>query len=191
MRYFCTVAVGDLDASQSPALRKLRLLSHLLRAVSAGYAVWVLWRIVTWWLDADKVRRGYSSSLDRDLSGIADWQRYAALAVDSVAWVLLAMAVAHCWKFLNFLTQATRWNEASRQITHCAWLAIACETITELTRPVQSLLMTIHLSANEQVWKWNFRTVDMLAILFCVALLMFAYVFAWTVEIAEENRSFV
>ncbi len=191
MRYFNTVASGDLGASPSPALHKLRLLSHLLRAVSAGYAVWVLWRIVTWWLDADKVRRGYSSFLERDLSGMADWQRYAALGVDSVAWVLLAVAVVHCWKFLNFLTQPTRWNDATLHITRCAWFAIACETITELTRPVQSLLMTIHLSATEQVWKLNFRTIDMLAILFCLALLLFAYVFAWTVEIAEENRSFV
>ena len=191
MRYFSTVATGDLDAPPTPALRKLQRLAHLLRAVSAGYTVWVLWRILTWWLDADKVLRGYSSFLGKDLSGMADWQRLAALTVDSVAWVLLALAVAHCWKFLNFLTQSTRWNDASLHITRSAWFAIACETITELTRPVQSLLMTIHLASNEQVWKWNFRTVDMLAILFCVALLMFAYVFAWTVEIAEENRSFV
>jgi len=191
MRYFSTVATGDLDPPPTPALRKLQRLAHVLRAVSAGYAVWVLWRILTWWLDADKVLRDYSSFLGKDLSGMADWQRLAALTVDSVAWALLALAVAHCWKFLNFLTQATRWTDASLHITRCAWFAIACESITELTRPVQSLLMTIHLPANEQVWTWNFRTVDMLAILFCVALLMFAYVFAWTVEIAEENRSFV
>jgi hypothetical protein len=36
-----------------------------------------------------------------------------------------------------------------------------------------------------------FHNVHLLAILFCLALLMFAYVFTWTMELAEENRSFV
>ena len=49
----------------------------------------------------------------------------------------------------------------------------------------------MHLPATEQLWKWSFRNVDLLAILFCLALLMFAYVFTWTMELAEENRSFV
>jgi hypothetical protein len=60
-----------------------------------------------------------------------------------------------------------------------------------LSRPLQSFLLTTHLAAAEQVWKWNFRVVDRQAVLFCLALLMFAYVFTCTMEVAEENRSFV
>jgi hypothetical protein len=56
---------------------------------------------------------------------------------------------------------------------------------------VQSFLLTAHLSAAEQVWQWRFQNVDLLAVLFCLLLLMFAYVFTWTMELAEENRSFV
>jgi len=62
---------------------------------------------------------------------------------------------------------------------------------TQLSRPVQSFLLTAHLSAAEQVWQWRFQNVDLLAVLFCLLLLMFAYVFTWTMELAEENRSFV
>jgi hypothetical protein len=52
-------------------------------------------------------------------------------------------------------------------------------------------LVTSHLSNYEQVWQWRFQQFDLLAVLFCLVLLMFAYAFTWTMELAEENRSFV
>ena len=191
MLYFGTVASSDLDAPRTPALHKLRRLAYLLRAVSAGYACWVLWRILTWWLDAEKIQRNFSSYLGRDLSATAASQRYAALALDLLAWLLLFVAVVYCWKFLHCLSLPHRLREAAKHISLCAWYASACETFTELSRPVQSFLLTMHLPAAEQLWKWSFLNVDLLAILFCLALLMFAYVFSWTMELAEENRSFV
>ena len=191
MPYFGTVASSDLDSSQTPALRKLRRLAHLLRAVSAGYACWVLWGILTWWLDAEKVQRNFSSYLGRDLSAMAASQRYGALALDLLAWLLLVAAVVYCWKFLRCLSVPHRLREAAKHISLCAWYAIACETFTELSRPVQSFLVTSHLSNYEQVWQWRFQQFDLLAVLFCLVLLMFAYAFTWTMELAEENRSFV
>ncbi len=191
MRYFDYAAAGPSDPFHSPALRKLRLLAHLLRAVSAGYAGWVLWGILTGWLDAERIQRVFSSYLERDLSAMAASQRYGALAVDLMVWFLLFMAVAYCWNFLRCLTLANRLPEAAHHLSRCAWFAIACETLTELTRPLQTFLLTLHLPAAEQVWKWSFHNVHLLAILFCLALLMFAYVFTWTMELAEENRSFV
>jgi hypothetical protein len=180
------------SALQHPAIRKLQRLAYLLRAVSAGYAAWVLWNILHWWLDADKVKRYFGDFVQRDLSTLAASQRFAALALDLIAWTLLLLAVVHCWRFLNDLGQPARWSgTAARHISLCAWYAIACEVFTQLSRPLQSALLTAHLPAVEQVWKWNFRAFDLQAVLFCLALLMFAYVFTWTMEVAEENRSFV
>jgi hypothetical protein len=79
----------------------------------------------------------------------------------------------------------------AKHISLCAWYAIACETFTELSRTVLSFLVTSHLSNYEQVWQWRFQQFDLLAVLFCLVLLMFAYAFTWTMELAEENRSFV
>jgi hypothetical protein len=180
------------DADQNPAIRKLQRVSHLLRATSAVYAAWVLWNILNWWLDADRVKHYFGDFIHRDLSALAAPQRYGALALDLVAWALLLMAVVHCWRFLNYLGQPARWSStAARHIALCAWFAIAGEVFTQLSRPVQSFLLTAHLSAAEQVWQWRFQNVDLLAVLFCLMLLMFAYVFTWTMELAEENRSFV
>ncbi|NVO07485.1 MAG: hypothetical protein HXX19_16895 [Rhodoferax sp.] len=183
---------GSESAPTHPAMRKLQRLAHLVRWVSVGYAAWVLWNILDWWLDADKVATNYGNFIHRDLSALAASPRYAALALDLLAWTLLLLAVMHCWKFLNDLSQPARWSgTAARHLSLCAWFAIACEGFSELARPLQSYFLTLHLSAAEQVWKWNFRAVDLQAVLFCLSLLMFAYVFGWTMELAEENRSFV
>jgi hypothetical protein len=185
-------SLNDVDAFQHPAVRKLQRLAYLVRLVSAGYTAWVLWNILSWWLDADKVTRNFGNFINRDLSAMTGSQRFAAMGLDLIAWALLLLAVMHCWKFLHYLTQPARWSDAaSRHISLCAWFAIACEGLTELSRPLQSFLLSAHLSVAEQVWKWNFRTMDLLAVLFCLALLMFAYVFTWAMEVAEENRSFV
>lgn len=184
--------ISEPGALQHPALRKLQRLAIVMRLVSAGYATWVLCNILSWWLDADKVARNFGTFINRDLSAMTVSQRFAALGLDLIAWTLLLLAVVQCWKFLHYLSQPTRWSgAASLHISLCAWFAIACEGFTELSRPLQSFLLSVHLPAAEQVWKWNFRSVDLLAVLFCLSLLMFAYVFAWTMEVVDENRSFV
>ena len=174
------------------ALRKLQRLAMLMRLASAGYAAWVLWNMLSWWLDADKVQLLFGRFLARDLSGVSAYQRMGALGLDLIAWLLLLVAVVHCWKFLRWVGQtAPLGAEAAMHLSRCAWFAIACQACSQLFRPLQSYLLTAHLPLAEQVWRWNVRSVDLQSVLFCMALLMFAYVFTWTTELAEENRGFV
>ena len=72
-----------------------------------------------------------------------------------------------------------------------AWLAVACEAAALLFRPVQSWLLTAHLHVDERLFKWRFMPADLQAIILCGALLMFALVYLWALEIAEENKGFV
>jgi hypothetical protein len=192
MQKLTNASLPAVEEYRHPSIQKLKRLAYLMRLVSAGYAAWVLWNILSWWLDADKVVRNFGNFINRDLSAVTASQRFAALGLDLIAWTLLLLAVVHCWKFLHYLSQPVRWSDtAARHISLCAWFAIACEGITVLSPPVQSFLLSAHLAVAEQVWKWNVHTVDLLAVLFCLSLLMFAYVFTWTMEVAEENRSFV
>ena len=183
---------GRNGSELHPAMRKLQRLAHLVRLASAGYAAWVLWNILNWWLDADKVITLFGKFIERDLSALAASQRLAALGLDLIAWALLVLAVLQCWRFLRCVDQTTPWNAAAaKHLSQCAWFAIACETTSLLLRPVKSFLLTAHLPAAEQVWRWDLRSQDLQGVLFCLSLLMFAYVFTWTMELAEENRSFV
>jgi hypothetical protein len=175
-----------------PALRKLQRLAMLMRLASVAYAAWVLWNMLDWWLDADQVIQRFGKFIERDLSALSVSQRLGALGLDFITWLLLVMAVVHCWKFLRWVGQATlRGSEAASHLSRCAWFAIACETSTLLLRPLKTYLLTSHLPVAERVWQWSFRSADLQSALLCLALLMFAYVFTWTTELAEENRSFV
>lgn len=182
------------SAIQSPgaARVKLRRLAQLLRVLSASYAVWVLWQIVGWWTDADLVKQGMGHYLKLDLSGLAASQRMAGMGLDLLAWLLLLAAVASCWKLLACLLKDQGFTEAAaHHLMQCAWWGLACQTLTVLSRPFHTWFLTWHLPAAEQVFRWRFAASDLQGVLLCLVLLMFAYLFSWVLEVAEENRSFV
>jgi hypothetical protein len=177
---------------RSRAQAKLRLTAQGLRLLSAAYAAWVLWKILSWWLAPERVARELGAYWQRDLSAMASWQPLAALGLDLLAWALLLAAVVLYWKCLGQLRGGVGFTaQAARQMMRGAWLAIACEATVLLFRPVQSWLLTMHLPVDERLFQWQFRSVDLQAIVFCGALLMFALVYVWALEIAEENKGFV
>ena len=180
------------NAARSAAHTKLRLTAQGMRWLSAGYAAWVLWQVLSWWLDADRVSRLMGNFLQRDLSGMEVWQRMGALSLDLMAWALLLAAVVYGWRFLGSLHESVNFSELSaQQFMRCAQLAIACQALTLLSRPVQSYLLTAHLPSADQMFQWQFRPHDLQSILLCLALLMFALIYAWALDIAEENKRFV
>lgn len=177
---------------RSLAHAKLRLTAQGLRLLSAGYAAWSLWRILTWWLDEERVARQMGGYLQRDLTGMAHWQPLTALGLDLLAWGLLLAAVVYCWKFLGgLLSRPGFTTQGASELMHGAWLAVACEAAALLFRPVQSWLLTAHLNVDERLFKWRFMPADLQAIILCGALLMFALVYLWALEVAEENKEFV
>jgi hypothetical protein len=68
---------------------------------------------------------------------------------------------------------------------------LACEALSVLSRPLQSYLLTLHLEPANRQWRWAFHSADVQSVILCLALVIFALMYAWTLEVAEENRSFV
>lgn len=184
-------APGALQASGAARL-KIHRLAHLMRVLSATYAAWVLWQVVDWWGNAEQVKRLMGSHLQVDLSGLASSQRMAAMGIDLVVWLTLLAAVVCCWRLLGCLLKDQGFTEAAaRHLMQCAWFALLCQTLSVLSRPLHSWCLTWHLPAAEQVFRWRFGATDLQGVLLCLALLMFAYLFTWVLEVAEENRGFV
>ena len=182
------------SATQAPgaARLKLRRLAQLMRVLSAAYAAWVLWRIVDWWTNAELVKRGMGHDLKLDLSALAPSQRMAAMGLDLLVWLFLLVAVVYCWKLLASLLKDPGFTAAAaHSLRRCAWWALSCQTLTVLSRPLNTWFLTWHLPAAEQVFRWRFAATDLQGLLLCLALLMFAYLFSWVLEVAEENRGFV
>lgn len=176
----------------SAALTKLRGAVFAMRLLSATYLVVVAWYIQNWWLDGEKVVRlnGYHYGLD--LGAMQAWQRYAAMGLDVVAWAMLAVAVWFGWRFLASLVHKTQFpGVGAHNLLRCAWWGLACESLSVLSRPLQSYLLTLHLEPVDRQWRWAFHSADLQSVILCVALIIFALMYAWTLEVAEENRSFV
>jgi hypothetical protein len=176
----------------SAAFAKLRIAAWVMRLLSAGYLVSVFWHIQDWWLDGERVARLMGNFLGKDLSAMQSWQRLTAMGVDLAALALLVMAVAYCWRFLGTLQQRTGFTETGvGHLMRCAWWGLACELLSLISRPFKTYLLTLHLSPTDQQWRWSLQSGDVQSAILCVALLMFALMFSWALEIAEENRSFV
>lgn len=74
---------------------------------------------------------------------------------------------------------------------YCAWFAIASQAMNVLARPINSWIVTAHLDKSMQQFDWSFTYRDPLAAVFCLSLLMFAYIHRWFLDIAQENAEFV
>ena len=174
------------------AKTKLFWLAQLLRVLSGSYAAWVLVRIVQWWTDPERVVKNMGQFLAQDLSGLPVSARMLAMALDLGTWLLLLAAVVCCWKSLGYLLKEHTFSHPmARLLTWAGWLGALCQGLTLLIRPLQSYLMTAHLSATGQVFKWAFHPQDLLSIMLCGVILCFAYLITWAVDVAEENRAFV
>jgi hypothetical protein len=183
---------ASAPSPHSAAFSKLRIAAWVMRLLSAGYLVSVFWHIQDWWLDGERVARLMRNFLGKDLSAMQSWQRLAAMGVDLAALALLVMAVAYCWRFLGTLQQKTGFTEKGvGYLMRCAWWGLACELLSLISRPFKTYLLTLHLSPADQQWRWSLQSGDVQSAILCVALLMFAMMFSWALEIAEENRSFV
>lgn len=182
----------EREGCHSAAKTKLFWLAQVLRGLSASYAVWVLVRLVQWWTDSEKVIKAMGLYLGRDLSALSASPRMVAMALDLGAWLLLLAAVVCCWKSLGYLLKDYSFSyQMARLLAWAGWLGALCQLLALLMRPVQSYLLTAHLAASEQIFKWAFYPQDLLSTLLCGVLLCFAYLIGWAVDIAEENRGFI
>ena len=182
----------EREKSLGKAKIKLFWLAQVLRLLSASYAVWVLIRVLQWWTGSEKVIKNMGLYLGRDLSALPVSARMMAMALDLGVWLLLLTAVVCGWKSLGYLIKEHSFSyQTARLLTWAGWLGAMCQLLTLLTRPIQTYLLTAHLTASEQVFKWAFYPQDLLSAMLCGVLLCFAYLIAWAVTIAEENRGFI
>jgi len=163
-----------------------------MRALTVSFTAWTLWNMLRFWLDADRVTNAFSSYLERDVHGMASWQRLSGLGLDLVTWALLLTCVVYAWKLLGNLKDGRVFHrENVNQLKRCAYFAIASDAFNWVNRPLVTYLATAHLPSGQQVFRWDVLAHNMTAQILCLALLMFAFVYGWALDIAEENQQFI
>lgn len=176
----------------SSAYAKLRLAIAAMRLLSLGFIASVLWHILDWWLDGERVVRLLGNWYGKDLIGMQAWQRHASMGLDLLDLALVVVAVVYCWRFMGTLQERSGFTERGLQyLMRCAWWGLASEAVSLLARPLKSYVLTLHLPLAAREWRWSLQSADLQSLILCLSLLMFALMFSWALEIAEENRGFV
>jgi hypothetical protein len=179
-------------SARDAAYRKLRISAWVMKVLLLGYAGLSFWRFVPWWLNEQGVKAYVSQRWGCDVSTLEAWQRFLGLGLNLVVWGFLVAAVVYAWQFFNGFQRTKRLTDiGGTQLMRCAWFAIASISSNSLVKPLNSYIQTLHLEAAARQLEWQLTQLDILASIFCLSLLMFAYVHRWMLDIAQENAQFI
>ena len=175
------------------ALRqKIGWLCQLVRFTALAYAGWVLYQIVTLWLDRAMVIRHYGNWYRADLSLLSDWQRLAGFLVHLGIWLLVAAACCAVWKlFSGYLNGRIFTPDAAMQLRLLGIFGLSAEILDLATRPLISTLLTLHLPAGSRIVAITTNPNDLLNILFLIGFLALAHIYKSAADIAEDNEQIV
>jgi hypothetical protein len=162
------------------AFRNLMRLSIGLQILLILYTVHSFYRFVPWWFEPHNVNH------------LEIRQQMGGLILNLIPWFFLLAAALTAIGFLNtFKHNKTFTFEGGQQLMRCAWLASVCQITTMLARPVTQCVVNQTLEFEFNPLNWQFSQRDPVAVIFCLALLMFAYVHRWMLAVTQENAEFI
>lgn len=185
-----------MDTATHPSVEALRarigVLCQVLRFAALAYAAWVFVLLAMHWSDAATVTRTYSHWLKGDLFEIPAQQRALGFLVQMVPWALTVLACWNLWRlFSGFLAGRVFTVDAALTLRCLAIAGLAAVMVDMISRPLLSLLVSVHMPPGSRHIGFFFQTNDMLNLMFLGGLLALAHVFKVAAEIAEDNAAIV
>ncbi|MDK9696718.1 MAG: DUF2975 domain-containing protein [Siculibacillus sp.] len=185
-----------IDTTSHPSVEALRTrigpLCHVLRFAAVAYAVWVFVLLAMHWSNAAEVTRAYSHWLKADLLEVPAAQRAGGFLVQMVPWGLTVLACWNLWKlFSGFLAGRVFTLDAALTLRRLSLAGLAAVVIDMITRPLLSILVSIHMPPGARHIGFFFRPDDMLNLMFLGGLLALAQVFKVAAEIADDAAAIV
>lgn len=186
------------DAPRGAKLQTLRKkigwICQILRLAAPAYAAWVLYLMANYWSDTAAINNGYGQFLHRDLSAIAPWQQASAFGVDLLVWLPAAYACYSSWRlFTLYLSGDVLTAGAALWLRRLALYGAASQILSIATRPLVSVILTMHFPANQKLRIVNifFQPNDLVLLLLLFVLLALAHIQKSAAEIASEHAQFV
>jgi hypothetical protein len=192
------VEIDSANTASAPRQRALRekigWICQGARYAAVAYALWVIFLQAEYWSDISAINAGYGRLLQRDLSEIGPWQQAGAFGVNLVVWLLVAYACYSAWRlFSRYLDGEIFSIEATKWLRRLAIFGIAAQALAILTRPLISVILTLHFPAGHQMRIVNvfFQPNDLATLLLLVVLLTLAHIQKIAAEIADDHAKFV
>ncbi len=183
---------ADTPPSVAALRRRIGTLCQILRAAAPLYAIWVLILLAIHWSDSAAVARAWSHLLNVPLPEVPAFQRVAGFLIQMVSWSLLVGACVNLWMlFSGFLVGRVFTVDAALTLRRLALFGLAAEAFDMASRPILSILVTIHLPAGARHIGVFFQPNDLLNLMFLGGLLALAHVFKTAAEIAEDHAAIV
>jgi hypothetical protein len=184
-------AASAASPAQAILRKKIGWLCQLIRGMAVVWALWVLYWIVSFWGDHQKVAGAYGKAFNFDPAAVPDAGYYAALAINIFMWCLVALLVGALWRlFSTYLAGQIFTVEASKWLRRVALVGGFAKIIDILSRPVIFALMTAGHDVGGR-HGWFFAPVDLLEAIFVTFLFSLAYIFKTAAELADEHAQIV
>lgn len=179
------------DADRT-VLARIRGLCRLVRVAAVVYAAASIVGLIWLWSHDDAQLRAYGSWLGTAFVPVPPMQRLAGFAVKFVQWLLVAAAcLAMIRLFGGFLAGRIFTLDAARLVRRIALFGLAAELVDVLTRPVISVLLTLHMAPGTRQIGLFLDGHDLLEPMFLIGFLALGHVFAVAAEIAADNAAIV
>jgi hypothetical protein len=189
------------DASLLDPAQRQRALRQKIGWICLGaryaaifYALWVIYLQAGYWSDSAAINAGYGRMLHQDLSEIGPWQQAGAFGVNLVVWLFVASACYSAWRLFGFYLDGEIFSlGTTKWLRRLAICGIAAQTLAILTRPLVSVILTLHFPAGlrQRIVNIFFQPDDLAILLLLFILLTLAHIQKTAAEIAEDHAQFV
>lgn len=169
-------------------------ISQAARFAAAILAGWLFLAIIHLWSSAESINTFFGSIFKKDLSGVTLWQQVCGFTVYLLVWSLVAAACYSVWRaFSAFLDGRIFSLDATLWLKRVALFGVTAKLLEIFTRPLISLILTLHFPAGQKQRLINLYLTpnDFIILALLLVLLAFAYILLIATEIAQENAQFV
>jgi hypothetical protein len=175
------------------ALRgKIRIICHVIRVVTFGYALFVLWGIYDTWSDRPKLTRGYQAFYKLDITGASDTQYALAIGTSLAVWAALVVLCWFVWRLFGaYLRGAIFTRDSAARLQRIGFMGLLVVAFDFAMRPVTVYIMGMHLADRGPAHRAFVRTDDVLYILIALVFVALGFIYKSAAEIADEHAQIV
>ncbi len=185
----------SLSVSPSDANRRIEALRHRVgwicqtgRILVAGYALWILWLVISFWSDASLAARRFATLAGMEPAEISLATQLSGFLLSLTTWLLVAATCWTAWRLFTAYLDGRIFTFGSADLLRrTAMLGIAAVVFDIMIRPLMVWLVTGQVPDYAKASYYYFSPNDLALLIFLTSLFAIAHVFKVAAELADEN----
>jgi hypothetical protein len=181
-------------ALETALRRRIGWICQITRVSAVIYALWLLYSLVTYWSIVERIDAGHGRMLNKDLSQIEPWQQVWAFALQFGNWLLAAYVAYSAWRlFTLYLDGRIFTLDSAVWLRRIALFGVIAQTLDIVTRPVLSVLLTLHFPAGQNLRLISVYLVpnDLALLVLLFGLLALAHIQKTAAEIVDDTAQII